>query len=412
MPNDQCTLWTHGVNNGQAIKAGAVWHRVSGDPADMATSDTAHKVLTAFHGQATGMFTCDEHLAGRMPSHGTELCTVVETLFSYETILSVSGNLTYADLLERIAYNALPGELTNDMWAHQYLEEVNQFHADPIQGPVLWQTDGPQSIMFGLEPNYGCCTANHDQGWSKFADRLLLRLPEEQGLVVAIYTPFSAKTDLGTIEISTDYPFDDVINITVACAASFLLKFRIPTFADGGATVTTGNITDSEMPGTWATRHCGGSGQLLAVSITLHMSVRVEFRYNGAASVSRGPLLFAVHPDEQRTVLNHYSFDSNDFLTRNASQWALAVGLNQSNVAASFSFHRRVGGPALVPFNTTDPAVYLTATVGSVPWAVEYSVAGAPPISPVQPPSATQSVNLLPFGATNLRIAEIPWFHL
>jgi hypothetical protein len=34
---------------------------------------------------------CDEHLAGSHPSRGTELCTVVETMFSYEvSLLSMS----------------------------------------------------------------------------------------------------------------------------------------------------------------------------------------------------------------------------------------------------------------------------------------------------------------------------------
>ncbi len=46
--------------------------------------------LDEYHGQVTGMFSCDEHLAGRSPSQGTELCTVVEYLFSLETLLAVA----------------------------------------------------------------------------------------------------------------------------------------------------------------------------------------------------------------------------------------------------------------------------------------------------------------------------------
>ena len=410
VPNNEATLWTHGVNNGQAIKAGAVWYRVSGDPSDLQTSFNAAAVLSKYHGQATGMFSCDEHLAGLMPSHGTELCTVVETLFSYETVHSISGNLTFADMTERVAYNALPGEMTNDMWAHQYLEEVNQFHAEPISGPLLWQTDGPNSIMYGLEPNYGCCTANHDQGWPKVSARLLQRDVITGGLVLSLYAPFTASTSLAVVTVATDYPFDDLVNVTLHCSANFPFKFRIPSFADG-ATVLSGNSSRDETPGSWATRMCV-SDTTLNLLITFHFSVRVEFRYNGAASIYRGPLLFAIHPDEARSVLNHYAFDSNDFVTRNASQWAFAVGLNSTNVSSSFSFHRRAGGPSLVPYNTTDPPVYLSASVGPVAWDVVYSVAGAPPFSPTPQPAIIKEVKLLPFGATNLRIAEIPWFNL
>ena len=50
------------------------------------------KRIDEYHGQASGVFGCDEHLAGRMPSRGTELCTVVETMFSYETLFEIQGD--------------------------------------------------------------------------------------------------------------------------------------------------------------------------------------------------------------------------------------------------------------------------------------------------------------------------------
>ena len=48
--------------------------------------------LDKYHGQASGVFGCDEHLAGTMPSRGTELCTVVESMFSYETLFEIQGD--------------------------------------------------------------------------------------------------------------------------------------------------------------------------------------------------------------------------------------------------------------------------------------------------------------------------------
>ena len=40
--------------------------------------------LNKYHGLPNGMFSCDEHLAGLDPSQGSELCTVVEYMFSLE----------------------------------------------------------------------------------------------------------------------------------------------------------------------------------------------------------------------------------------------------------------------------------------------------------------------------------------
>ena len=42
------------------------------------------------------------------PSRGSELCAVVEAMFSYEYLFSVFGDVEFLDRTERIAFNALP----------------------------------------------------------------------------------------------------------------------------------------------------------------------------------------------------------------------------------------------------------------------------------------------------------------
>jgi len=69
---------THGVNNGQAIKEGGVRYRLTRNASDALSSQRRMDLLDKYHGMATGIFSCDEHLAGKHPSHGTELCTVTE----------------------------------------------------------------------------------------------------------------------------------------------------------------------------------------------------------------------------------------------------------------------------------------------------------------------------------------------
>eukprot|EP00435_Cladocopium_sp_Y103_P040954 s158_g11.t1 len=90
------TLQTHGVNNAQAVKHGVIWGRQSGDPSKGGGSGhgwakdvkcfeeswLAWSQIQRYHGQPHGAFGADEHLAGRMPSRGTELCAVVESMWS------------------------------------------------------------------------------------------------------------------------------------------------------------------------------------------------------------------------------------------------------------------------------------------------------------------------------------------
>jgi len=115
------------------------------------------------------MFNGDEILPSpptRSPSRGIELCGVVEAMFSYNTMFSTFGDVEFADRAERIAYNALPATWASprggDMWANEYLQAVNQINAIRAN-PHVWAHDGPDAEIYGLEPNFGCCTANFNQ---------------------------------------------------------------------------------------------------------------------------------------------------------------------------------------------------------------------------------------------------------
>ena len=65
--------------------------------------------------------------------------------------------------------------MTADMWAHQYDQQANQVMC--TLSNRRWSTNGPESNIFGLEPNFGCCTANMHQGWPKLAANLWMATP-------------------------------------------------------------------------------------------------------------------------------------------------------------------------------------------------------------------------------------------
>ena len=230
-------LVTHGVNNGQAVKCGPVWSQVSGSAEDR--SAVLHMIdeLNRYHGLPNGMFSCDEHLSGRDPSQGSELCTVVEYMFSLERSLAITGDVSLADRLEKLAYNALPGTITDDMWAHQYNQEPNQVECSLHHKP--WVTDGPESNLFGLEPNFGCCTANYHQGWPKFANSLWMFAgaqdhDRDDGLVAIAYAPCEVHTRVRNTLVrvieETEYPFKGTISISMLPdePVAFPLQLRNP----------------------------------------------------------------------------------------------------------------------------------------------------------------------------------------
>ena len=78
---------------------------------------------------------------------GSELCTVVEAMFSFETLFSIQGDPMFAERAEKLTFNALPATITSDMWAHQYLQQTNEINAIHSDDHV-WKFDGPDSTMY------------------------------------------------------------------------------------------------------------------------------------------------------------------------------------------------------------------------------------------------------------------------
>ena len=214
---EKCTLDTHVVNSAMAVKSGAVAWTITGDEGDRASVYQTLRMLDQHHGQVTGVFTGDEHYAGKNPTQGTELCAVVECMFSLEILLGCMGDPAFADRLERIAYNALPATLTPDMWAHQYDQQVNQVLCTVT--PREWTNNLADSNTYGLEPNFGCCTANYHQGWPKLVSHMWMATPDG-GLAAVAYGPSTVTAEVGpgarvTITETTEYPFAGSIRMSV-----------------------------------------------------------------------------------------------------------------------------------------------------------------------------------------------------
>ena len=81
----------HGVNNAMGLKTAALWHWFPTIAATGPRPTTCCACSTNIQGLPNGMFSADEHFAGRNPSQGTELCAVVEAMFSLELDLAVVG---------------------------------------------------------------------------------------------------------------------------------------------------------------------------------------------------------------------------------------------------------------------------------------------------------------------------------
>lgn len=196
LPEDKWQWESHVVNQAMAIKEGGLASLLDCDEADDSFSEFMLEQLFTYHGTAVGHFTGDECLSGLEPIHGTELCGVTEAMYSYEVLYSLTGNPIWVDRLEKLAYNALPATITPDVWAHQYDQMTNQIACVRFdKNKKIFRTNNHESHLYGLEPNYGCCTANFNQGWPKFAGSVFMK--SNDGVVVAAIAPSVLNTEIG-----------------------------------------------------------------------------------------------------------------------------------------------------------------------------------------------------------------------
>jgi hypothetical protein len=401
------SLATHGVNNGQALKAGPVWSMVSGSDADRRGYQQMLDALDKYHGLPNGMFSCDEHLAGRNPSQGSELCTVVETMYSLEQSLAILGDARIGDRLERIAFNALPGTFTDDMWAHQYDQQPNQVEVSLHRKP--WTTNGPESNLFGLEPNFGCCTANFHQGWPKFTASLWMA-SHDGGLAAVAYSPCEVRTVVGTTPVHlsevTEYPFRGLINITVnpATELSFPLRLRIPSWADGAEVrVNRELITIAANEGFAKIERRWKAGDSVQLKFPLRPGLRPG--YNDSVSIDRGPLVFSYPIGEDWVKLRERGMTA-DWQVFPSSQWNYALAVNEKTIGQAPVTERPVG-PS--PFSLKEAPVTVRVEARRLPsWRAIDGAADPVPQSPVSSEEPQESVTLVPYAAAKLRVTAFP----
>ncbi|KAG6829924.1 hypothetical protein H0H92_002947 [Tricholoma furcatifolium] len=390
---------------------GYPWEQVFSEeyfPTDLDTASSGWDLVFQYHGRPSGIFAADEYLAGLEAVRGTELCLVVETMFSGSYLYQVIGDPKFADRVERITYNALPATLTGSqssivllvavyswnvaMWSRQYLQQQNQIAAKNMNPDPL-PTDGSYSNVFGLEPNYPCCTVNHPQGWPKFISNAFLTTPYNLSLVHLYLGPFSTSVTLGsdnqvTATVDTLYPFSDTLKTTITATSDFTYFVRIPSW------VTDGSITINDDEPSQLSPVNG----LQAVPVQAGTTTFVLDLPAPITTVSRNQTILAQNAEQPLAV--DLEFDA-------TTAWQYAIDPN------TLQFNNAPPASGVLPspvFDSGMSPLSITVTACSISWdTAGDTFAASPPESPACT-GAQQTLTLTPYGITKLRIGEFPVF--
>lgn len=408
----------HAVNVAMGLKTPAVYFLKSRDAKDLAALKTGFRDLMTLHGLPHGMFSGDEDLHGNEPTQGVELCAIVEAMFSLEQMIGITGDTDYMDALERMTFNALPAQTTDDYMSRQYFGIANQVQVSKGVYDFSLPFHRGMNNVYGHYAGYTCCTANMHQGWTKYASHLWYGTPDK-GFAALVYGPNVLRTraadgtDL-TIEEETAYPFEDRIRFTISASKTVTLplEFRIPNWCKEATVSLNGQVLRTEKGGkTVRLQRTWKSGDKLELHFP--MEVRTSNWARNSRTVERGPLVYALKIREQFTRLNHPQ-EGEYYEIQPQSDWNF--GLPKKTIEKPAESLEVVTRTMTYPFvwNADHAPVEIRATGRKIPaWKLVEGVARQPvttreEVYQGEVDAASEPITLIPYGCTKLRVVAFP----
>jgi len=408
----------HAVNVGMGLKMPAIQFQVKNDPYFLNSLRTGFKDLMTLHGLPHGMFSGDEDIHGNDPVQGTELCATVEAMYSLEQIISISGETHYMDALERMTFNALPAQTTEDFYHRQYFGIANQVEVKKGIYNFSLPFSRKMNNVYGPFAGYTCCTANMHQGWPKYISHLWYSTTDG-GVAALVYGPNKLETTLPsgvglTIDEQTQYPFEDQIKFIVQPSkpSDFPIEFRIPIWCKEAIIHVNGKEIKREK-----------GGQIVRIKRTWNKNDQVDLFFpneittknwaKNSRSIEKGALIYALKIKEEVTKQIHPQ--EGEYLEiMPKSDWNFGLlKTTITNPIPNTSFHT-VPFPKDFKWNSTSSPFEITTLGKKIPeWKTQVGVAHQPITTRTgvyegSVNKESETIHLIPFGFTRLRVVAFP----
>ena len=104
-----------------------------------------------------------------------ETCDITDHTWALAYLLQATGDARYADRIEQVIFNALPGSITKDFHALQYFSCPNQVIATSTSNHNLFMR-GLNWMSYRPDHEVQCCPGNLHRAMPNFVSKMWMRI--------------------------------------------------------------------------------------------------------------------------------------------------------------------------------------------------------------------------------------------
>lgn len=406
----------HGVTFNEELKLPIMLYARTGDKKYLDAAMTAYTTLEQQHMLPDGVNTSAERLFPNDINSSHETCDIADHTWTLGYFLETTGDAIWADRIEKAVFNALPGAITKDFKTLQYFSSVNQVIAtgDSNHNEFFF---GSTWMAYRPTHQTECCAGAVHRIMPNYASRMWMR-GKDGAVVAALYGPSEVTVTLPSgrpcaITENTSYPFSETIEFTFSMEKKerFPFVLRVPSWCNAASLTVNGKQVNMELAaGKYITldREFRNADK---VCITLPMEIVREHVPMGGSAFSRGPILYA-YPVPEKVEVDDKVYDNMagkvpenpDFKCLSitpAGPWNYAVTTGEPVWTAT--------GAEGYPFDKECVPGKLSIPVRKIKWELwQDRFTPSVPRNPEALPGEVEWIDLVPYGATELRVSVFP----